>query len=283
MSTGIKTIILLATVIVIAVFIQQDHLSGRLRFESGYIAQQEFAVVDLAQSQSYIYFGNLDGTDILRISSPFLLSDPFIDPEGRLIFTEKNDAKIPVFRLLALERGEQQVICKVLLQSNKYIGSPFVPMGSLHDSILFPSGPFDLEATGLSVAYQELQVFQLSRVSRLVDQRFLSFGNLAQVSDRTFVGVAAQSNMSVSNVLVRIDIRDTLTGVASNIRGFEAAGMPWAVSADQSSGLLYVKFMDYTQTLPTSFIAEVDSIEMKELRTLKLPDERLLSSVFPSV
>lgn len=111
----------------------------------------------------------------------------------------------------------------------------------------------------------------------------MSFGNLAQAADQTFFGVAVLLEDKADSVLVRIDSRDHLTAAANPVSSLELVGKPWSVSADLSSGLIFVKSIDYTGGPSKSYITVVDSDGMKAMRTVRLAEDRLFSNVFPSI
>jgi hypothetical protein len=281
MNYGIKVIALVVAVAAIILFIQRDDPSERLRVESGYIAQGKFAVIDSTASGYSLYFGSIDGKRSLRIASPHHLNDPFIDQNGRLFFVERVGAEKARFRLLVLEQEGRNTVCKVLLQSDKLIGAPVVPNGRLSDAVLFFSGPFNPKAVGTSVAYQEMEMLRAGKVSKILYQRYLAFGRLAQVSDLIFFNIAVTLDINVKETLVRIDAQNHLISEANPVSGVEFEGAPRSVSSDLSANLLYVSSRDYRAGLPKSYITTIDMVEGRAINVLKLPEGRVFSDPFP--
>jgi hypothetical protein len=267
-------------IIGLSVFMNAKGSDERLLVENGFIGNEQFAVVGRRSSSDTLYLSRLDGSRQVEVESAGVIQDPTIDSAGRVLFVERVSASTPNFRILQIESHGETVSCRVIAQSEKYIGSLIAPDGPLLGSLILFTGEFNPNAVGISVKKQALTILLSGKISTIEGRTFLSVGRPAQFSDSSFVAVEAKKDFSVGNALVKLE----LTGGSLMATPLEVdrafVGDPWSVTSDRETGTILVTSLNYATGTPKEFITEVKIPTMTVLAVHELPGDRLFSGIF---
>lgn len=262
---------LVGVLVALYIFARASETTSGIEIGGSYIAGQNFTLAEWDKDGSRLYFGGLDGRGLLKITSTFDLSDPFIDLNGRLLFSEKRGSgENTLFRLLEVTVRGGRPLCRVLLQSKDSIQTPIVYVGSDPETILFFSGTFNPQATGGSVGSVSLYALASGQVKKVLHTEFPAMNSLSQISGNSFFGVSPFQSVSNDPGFFQIDLRGAQTSTARLISPLQVHGDVGSATYNPHLRVFHIRSYEHSPDLSVTSTV-VDATTLESVRTLDLP------------
>jgi hypothetical protein len=232
-----------------------------------------------------IFFGRLDGRDILEIESPHILNWPFVASSSRLLFVEVAAIPEREFRLMDLTVSGDRISCQELTASSDFIGAPFIMQGKYETGVMFFSGRYNIKASVDPTMDRRLTMLRDERLKVLPDISFLTISDVAQIGSDQLIGTTFSYSyidkngnfvwpdvpLQDNSELVEITVFDDRIEAQPSRLGGKNLPAAYGVSFELDKGTTVIESRDFPKGGAQDMITIFTSADDQSPKSVRLP------------